>query len=210
MKGIKQFQDLMARRGSQSSSLIASSAPERQAPRRVSNMSDLMDAPSRRGTMADESMGVDDMSVSSSWVPKEVHFATFSSLHVYEVDESEKRKSYSSAERKKFQVKACREAARISSLIEDCPFEGAAAIRHLLNTGALITEELVGIENLINKKGGKRVMKERLAHSTHVLNKQRELQKARASNLGKELAAAAMSRSLKSVEKARSRAALAA
>ena len=43
--------------------------------------------------MADESMGVDEMSVSSPWVPKEVHFATFSSLHVYEVDESEKRKS---------------------------------------------------------------------------------------------------------------------
>jgi hypothetical protein len=212
MKGIKQFQDIMARRGSQSSSLIASSlSPDERAPRRVSNMSDVMDATaSRRGTMADESMGVDDMSVSSSWVPKEVHFATFSSLHVYEVDESEKRKSYSSAERKKFQVKACREAARISSLIEDCPHEGAAAIRHLLNTGALITEELVGIENLINKKCGKWVMKERQAHSAHVLNKQHELQKARTSNLGNELAAAAISRSLKSVEKARSRAALAA
>jgi hypothetical protein len=205
----KQIQQLMARRGSENIAQMTSSTAQ-QAPRRVSNMSDLADPPTRRGTMADESMGLDDMSVSSSWLPKEVSFATFSNLHVYEVDEAEKRKSFSSSERKAFQVRACRDAARIGALIEDCPYEGADAIRYLLDTGMLATEELVGIEHLISRKTGKKIMKERRYHSAFVLEAQNELRKARDTNLGQKLAATSMTRSLKSVEKARSRAALAA
>ena len=206
----KQFQEYMARRGSHSSSQMAYTQVH-QAPRRVSNMTESMDAPRRRSTnWTDDSMGLDEMSISSTWLPKEVHFATYSSLHVYEIDDSEKCKSYNSSERKTFQVKACREAARISGLIEDCPYEGAAAIRHLLNTGAIVTEDLVGIESLISKAAGKKIMKERAIHSALVLDKQLELKKTQSSNLREELAAAAISRSLKSVEKARSRAALAA
>ena len=194
----KQIQGYMSRRsGSQS-------VEPPQASRRVS------DVPSRRSTCFSAATEEgDDKSVSPPWVPKAVSFADYSDLYVYEKHECERRKSYSSADRKMFQVNAYREAARIGILVKNCPYEGAAAMRHLLDTGAICTEELVGIESMISTKASKRV-DERSVHSSVVLDKQEKLQKAQDRNMEYKLADTAIRRSLKSVQKARSRAALAA
>ena len=197
----KQFQGYMPRRSGPNSK-----EPSKQPSRRVS------DVPSRRSTYlsAATEEGFDDsISVSSAWVPKAVDFATYSDLYVYETHECERRKSFSSEERKMFQVNAFRDAARIDALLKKCPYEGAAAMRHLLDTGAICTEELIGIESMIATKASKR-MKERSVHSSVVLDKQEELWKAQDKNTEHKLAATAIGRSLKNVKKARSRAALAA
>jgi len=182
-----------------------------QPPRRVSNLaSESTDLSARRGTL-DDPMEVDDMIASSSNSYKEVTFSEYSSLHVYQVGPIERQKSYTSAERKSFQIDAFREATRIQSLIASCPYEGGEAIRYLLNFGLINPEELVGIENLIcGRSSSKKVAKERYLHTALVLEKQRELRDMNEMNFAQKLAATAVTRSLKSVEKARFRAALAA
>ncbi|KAL3799139.1 hypothetical protein HJC23_002267 [Cyclotella cryptica] len=184
---------------------------QEQPPRRVSNLvSESSDLPSRRDTL-DDAMEVDDMIVSSSNVYKEVTFSEYSSLHVYQVGPVERQKAYSSTERKAFQIDAFREATRIQGLIASCPYEGGEAIRYLLNFGLINPEELVGIENLIcGRSSSKKVSKERYLHTAFVLERQRELREKNEMNSVQKLAATATTRSLKSVEKARFRAALAA
>ncbi|KAL3788003.1 hypothetical protein HJC23_004074 [Cyclotella cryptica] len=183
-------------------------------PRRVSYLVDsventaqeraLLEEWPRRVTFVDQ----DDMSISSSTSHKAVSFSPHSRLHVYPVNEDERLKSYSSSERKLFQAQALYNAFRIQELIQSCPYEGGAAIRHLIDRNLLGPEELLGIENLI--VGAAKISKERRVHSRIVVEKQREMRKNNDVNIEQKLADVAVARSLKSIEKARLRAALAA
>ncbi|KAL7516263.1 hypothetical protein ACHAWX_001295 [Stephanocyclus meneghinianus] len=183
-------------------------------PRRVSFLSNSVDSGMQgRALLEDWPRRVafvdqDDMSVSSSTSQKAVSFSTHSRLHVYPVEEDERLKSYSSSERKLFQAEALYNAFRIQELIQSCPYEGGAAIRYLIDRELLGPEELLGIENLI--VGAAKIAKERRVHSRIVVEKYRELQKNNIVNIEQKLADVATSRSLKSFEKARLRAALAA
>lgn len=152
-------------------------------------------------------MDSDDNSLCRQDTRKEVSFAQYSSLHVYPVHEVENNKSFKNSDRRVFQAQAVYEACRIQELICSCPYEGGKAIRYLTDCNLLKTEEMLGIESMI--AGAERVLRDRLKHTAFVLDKQRELKGNKDVNIAEELAKAAISRSLKSSEKARLRAALA-
>jgi hypothetical protein len=139
---------------------------------------------------------------------KAVSFSPHSLLHTYDVDESERLKSYSSSEQTQFQVQALHNALWIQDLIQSCPYKGGTAIHYLIERNLIRPEELLGIENLI--VGGRKILNERRAHSRLVLKTQSELKKKKDVNIGQKLSDVAASRSLKNVEKARLRAVLAA
>jgi hypothetical protein len=150
-----------------------------------------------------------DMGIDTSISEKKVIFSLYSSLHVYQMDEEfERNKSYTSKERKSFQAQALRDAFRIQSLIESCPYEGGHAIRYLMDKKLLRPEELLGIESMI--MGAKKIMKERCKHSVLVLKAQKELLKTNDADMDLKIAYLATARSTKTFEKARLRAALAA
>ena len=149
------------------------------------------------------------MDIDDSFPHKTVTFSTYSKLHVYKLDEEfERKKSYTSRERKSFQAQAIGEAFRIQSLIESCPYEGGQAIRYLMDKRQLRPEELLGIENMI--MGADKIVKERRKHIMLVMKTQKELLKKNDVDLDVKLAYVATARSTKTFEKARLRAALAA
>lgn len=150
----------------------------------------------------------DDLSISSSISHKVVSFSPHSRLHVYLVDEDERLKSYSSSEQKMFQSQTLYNAFRIQELMQSCPYEGGNAIRYLVERNVIGPEDLLGIEHLI--VGAAKISKERRSHTRLVIEKQKELSENNHSNIEQELADVAAARSLKSFEKARVRAALAA
>jgi len=150
----------------------------------------------------------DDLSISSSTSHKVVSFSPHSRLHVYLVDEDERLKSYSSSEQKLFQAHTLYDAFRIKELIQSCPYEGGNAIRYLIGRNLIGPEDLLGIEHLII--GAAKISKERRIHTRLVVEKQKELHENNYNNFEQKLADVAAARSLKSFEKARVRAALAA
>ncbi|KAL7480200.1 hypothetical protein ACHAW6_005902 [Cyclotella cf. meneghiniana] len=190
----------------------------RSKPRRISTISGsagsreqsngralLEEWPRRISSDAGEDMEISLCSSSN----KKVAFSPYSRLHVYQVDEeAERKKSYGSSERKVFQAQALHDAFRIQALIKSCPYEGGLAIRYLMDKNLLSSEELLGIENLI--MGAEKVIKERRLHTTLVLETQKELLEKNDENIYQTLANVATRRSVKTLQKARLRAALAA
>ena len=165
----------------------------------------LVDWPRRVSAYDEDKMDVSVLSSSE----KVVSFSSYSRLHVYQTDdEFERNKSYSSKERKKFQAQALGDAFHIQGLIEACPYEGGQAIRYLMDKKMLYPEELLGIENMI--MGAEKIIKERRKHSILVIKTQKELLERNDANIDAKLAYVATSRSIKTFEKARLRAALAA
>ncbi|KAL7490315.1 hypothetical protein ACHAW6_016081 [Cyclotella cf. meneghiniana] len=107
-----------------------------------------------------------------------------------------------------FQSQTLYNAFRIQELMQSCPYEGGNAIRYLVERNVIGPEDLLGIEHLI--VGAAKISKERRSHTRLVIEKQKELSENNHSNIEQELADVAAARSLKSFEKARVRAALAA
>jgi hypothetical protein len=86
-------------------------------------------------------------------VQKRVSFSGLSRCRSYTIDPSyEAAKSYISTDQKFFRQQAASEAFRIKYLIESCPMQTGPAIQQLLKGNILTCEELLGIENLVNKK----------------------------------------------------------
>lgn len=161
------------------------------------------------GALLEEWPHVDSRNASSSSKGKKVDFSTYSHVKIYRMNAGcESKKSYTSSDRKSFQLQAVRDAANIKLLIESCPYEGVHAIRYLIMNKIIQREDLVGIEGLI--RGAEKVANDRKAHTAYVLKAQKELQKKNDNNLDLKLARISSSRSYKSFERALLRAALAA
>mmetsp|Transcript_27316 Transcript_27316/g.46425 ORF Transcript_27316/g.46425 Transcript_27316/m.46425 type:complete len:183 (-) Transcript_27316:80-628(-) len=140
-----------------------------------------------------------------------VAFSECSQLHVYEPNDQFLLKSlcYTKEDQDAFSAESVREGLRIKNLIETAPHESIAeSIKYLLRNRIITRGELVGVENYILGKTSN-VLKLRRDHSAAVLRKQHEQRKQQLQdpmNLGK----AAQISSVKSVQKARVRAAMAA
>lgn len=140
---------------------------------------------------------------------KQVSFATYSELRVYRLDAKfERRKCYSSPERKAFQAQALCDAFRIQRLMEACPYHGGHAVHYLIERDFMAPEELLGIEHLI--MGAQKITVDRRRHAKYVMKAQEELKKTKDDNADLKLAYIAAAKSTKAFEKARLRAALAA
>jgi hypothetical protein len=140
---------------------------------------------------------------------KKVSFSPYSQLHVYQRDdEAERKKSFTSSERKGFQAQAVKDSFMIRSLIDTCPYEGGTAILYLMDQKLLHTEELLGIENLI--MGAEKTVKQCRKHTALVIKAQRQLEAKNDANIDTKLSHVATTRSLKDVSTARLRATLAA
>mmetsp|Transcript_6846 Transcript_6846/g.14273 ORF Transcript_6846/g.14273 Transcript_6846/m.14273 type:complete len:182 (+) Transcript_6846:101-646(+) len=141
---------------------------------------------------------------------RRVAFSECSHLHVYEPHDQFLLKSlcYTKEDQDAFSAESVREGLRIKDLIETAPYESIAeSIKYLLRNRIITRGELVGVENYILGKSN--VLKLRRDHSAAVLRKQHEQRKQQLQdpmNLGK----AAQISSVKSVQKARVRAAMAA
>ncbi|KAL7516266.1 hypothetical protein ACHAWX_001299 [Stephanocyclus meneghinianus] len=151
--------------------------------------------------------------VKSAKPRKHVTFSDYSSLRTYENDPKYRAtKSYSSADRKRFQVDAAREGIRIQRLISSLHVQPGAAIHELIKLNLLCREELLGIEHLVSEKAALRTAHERRSHTALVLKAQEEL-RFKNTNVGDgnvKLANVAIARSSRNGEKAKLRAALAA
>ncbi|KAL7519169.1 hypothetical protein ACHAWX_003960 [Stephanocyclus meneghinianus] len=187
---------------------------QRQLSRRVSSVSDSVDNTDTHAQFQgralleewprrESSMDLDDISVCSSRLYKEVSFATYSSLHVFPTNEIERRKSYTSSEIKEFRTHVSQDALRVKELIASCPYERGHAVRHLICINALGPEELIGIDHLVcDDFAAQKIARERFVHMTMVVEKQRYLQ-------AEELADFSTKRTAKSSKKALIRARLA-
>jgi hypothetical protein len=141
--------------------------------------------------------------------PKQVAFATYSQLKVYHLDpQYERKKCYSSSERKSFQAQAFNDASHIKCLINTCPYDGGHAMRYLIEKNLVLPEELIGIDSLII--GPQKVKDERRRHAKFVVKAQETLRESKDVNMDVKLAYVATARSMKAFEKARMCAALAA
>ncbi|KAL3781930.1 hypothetical protein HJC23_011435 [Cyclotella cryptica] len=155
----------------------------------------------------------DTSEVNNAKPRKHVTFSDYSSLRSYENDPKYRAtKSYSSADRKRFQVDAAREGIRIQRLISSLHVQPGAAIHELIGLNLLCREELLGIEHLVSEKAALRTAHERRSHSAIVLKAQDDLRDKNSDALDSNilLAKVAISRSSRNVEKAKLRAALAA
>lgn len=146
-----------------------------------------------------------------------VTFSERSSMYVYRPDPSYVlNKSYTKEERRGFSTEALTEAIRIKKLVLSTP--GAStkdSFKFLLKNDVITLEEIVGIEHLVLGKSASKLLKERQDHAKAVLMKQcqqrmeegkSKLQDDSMTKLGEFSA----SRSMKSVKRARIRAAMAA
>lgn len=134
---------------------------------------------------------------------KVVRFSRYSSIHVYQIHEVEKKKSYNSADLKLFKVQAKRDAQRVTELISTCPCKGGNAVCHLIDIGELAFEELVGIDHLLGcENAERRIAFDRFIHAKLVTKNQHDLSVRQLANIARK-------RSSKNVEKALMRAELA-
>jgi hypothetical protein len=183
-------------------------------PRRISSMSTSDDRPEYKkassvGRLLEEwpnrdSIFEDDMSIDSTKQEvKEVKFAQYSSIHVYPAHECERKKSYKSPDLKKFKTQVGIDVLRVEELIMTCPYKRGNAVCHLIDTGALTPEELIGIDHLLcGEDAAKTIAFDRFSHAKLITRKQLELHEH-------DLAAFAKKKSSKNVEKALMRARLA-
>lgn len=143
---------------------------------------------------------------------RSVHFSESSRLYVYERESKYFLRSltYNKDQRNIFGKEALLEGLRIKRLVGAAPFDSTAeSIRYLLNNGAISKEELIGIEHYIVGHPN-RVPMIRQRHSKAVLQKQRENQHKQLEDAALSLSMFAKSSSLKSMQRARIRAAMAA
>mmetsp|Transcript_11549 Transcript_11549/g.17747 ORF Transcript_11549/g.17747 Transcript_11549/m.17747 type:complete len:197 (-) Transcript_11549:810-1400(-) len=143
-----------------------------------------------------------------------VRFSDSSWLHTYQRSPISllRSLSYTKEDNDKFGKLAQVEGMRIKDLIADAPQDSASqSIKHLLRRGSLSTDELRGIDHFIFAKPT-RVRKMRKDHAAAVLRKQQELRQDRqtTNDLLSSLSKFAQSSSLKSMQRARIRAAVAA
>eukprot|EP00804_Cyclotella_cryptica_P020018 CCRYP_007903-RA/>CCRYP_007903-RA protein AED:0.36 eAED:0.36 QI:0/-1/0/1/-1/1/1/0/230 len=153
-----------------------------------------------------------DSNVRSQNTQKQVTISHFSQVRKYAVNEARIRQSYSSQDRRRFQMEAIREACRVRNLMATCPHgyrTGGKATVYLIQHDILSVEEMIGIENLISDASAKNSLKERHLHTALVLKKQRELREQNEVD-NEKLGEIARLRSSKNVERARLRALLAA
>ncbi|KAL3783757.1 hypothetical protein HJC23_004876 [Cyclotella cryptica] len=140
---------------------------------------------------------------------KKVTFSTYSTLHIYDVDPSYQfTKSYSFSEIKTFREQAAINSHVLRELISSYPMSRSNNLKYLLRSKILCLEDILGIEQLIDKHGGTSMMQERHNHVLCVLKKQEELCKANVIHFTA-LAEVSIASSGKNVLKAQYRAALA-
>ncbi|KAL3790417.1 hypothetical protein HJC23_013589 [Cyclotella cryptica] len=146
----------------------------------------------------------------SSAISKKVSFSKYSTKRVYVTDTHyENCKSYSSADQKTFRKVATHDAIRIKHLLSNHPLPTALAIHELMRQGLLTREDLIGIEHLVSTNVGK-VTYERRSYINFVLGVQKQMREINENKVNAEmLAAAAVAKSSRMIEKARLRASLA-
>ncbi|KAL7478983.1 hypothetical protein ACHAW6_005461, partial [Cyclotella cf. meneghiniana] len=141
---------------------------------------------------------------------KKVSFSEFATNRVYITGPNyEDQKSYSSADQNIFRQEAVHEAFRIHRMISSCPGRAGFAFKQLMEQGLLTMEELLGIEHLVSMNA-EQAYRKRRSYINFVLGMQKLLLEKNKENVNvEELAADAIKKSAKMVEKARLRAALA-
>lgn len=150
-----------------------------------------------------DSMDIDDTSMCSVKPCKEVNFSQYSSIHVYPIHECERKKSFKSDELKRFKTQVSLDVLRVEELIATCPQKRGNAVCHLIDVGALLPEELIGIDHLLcSEDAARKIAFERFAHAKLITRKQYGL-------YAEQLASIASKKSLKTVDKALMRARLA-
>ena len=172
----------------------------------------------RRGSMASASFldSAEANAVTSAPASRDVHvgFSETSQLHVYERESMSLLRglSYTKKDYDEFGKEALLEGLRIKNIIATAPHDShAESIKFLIQHDIISKEELLGIEHFILGKPST-VRKMRRLHAAAVLWEQQELQhqklKDRALNLSK--FAQSSSLSLRSTQRARIRAGMAA
>ena len=146
----------------------------------------------------------------SSAKSKTVSFSKYSTKLVYEPDPYyENCKSYSSADQKTFQKEAVHDAFRIKHLLSTFPLPNGVAVHELIKQGILTREDLLGIDHLVSIHP-KKAMHERRSYINFVLSVQKHMQDKNENRVNVEmLAAVAVAKSSRMIEKARLRAVLA-
>ena len=141
-----------------------------------------------------------------------VDFSEASHLHVYERESMYLLRSltYTKDDRDEFGKDTLLEGLRIKNLVDTAPpISTAESIKYLLRHDSISRAELIGIEHFILGKPS-RVQKMRKHHAAAVLWKQQELQHQKLEDPALNLGKFAQSSSLKSMQRARIRAAVAA
>ena len=141
---------------------------------------------------------------------KKVNFSKCSTQRVYVTDPCyENWKSYSSADQKNFRKQAVDDAFRINHLLSTFPGPTGIAVHELMNQGVLSREDLLGIEHLVGVNA-KKAMQERRSYTNFVLGTQKHMRENNKNKINDGmLAAVAVAKSSRMIEKARLRAALA-
>ncbi len=145
-------------------------------------------------------------------IRRSVHFSETSLLFTYERESKYFLRSlaYTKRDYEKFSKEALLEGLRIKTLIATAPHDSdASSIKYLLRNGIISREEVIGIEHFILGKPS-RVPKIRKQHAAAVLWKQQEQQCQKIEDPALSLGKFAQSSSSKSMQRARSRAAMAA
>lgn len=175
----------------------------------------------RRMSYCDESESINNedwQSLYKKLRSPNVTFSERSSMHIYRPDPHyTKTKSYTKVERKAFGSDALREAIRIKRLVISAESGKAStkdSFKFLLKNNVIRLEEIVGIEHLVLGKSAAKLLKERRDHSRAILREQERqcLQHKKLKHndpMGK-LGEFSVNRTLKSVKRARIRAAMAA
>jgi hypothetical protein len=115
-------------------------------------------------------------SLPSDKASKSVSFSEMSSLFLYPPSPTySKNKSYSKSEVNDFIRNAAMDGLRLRNFLLSYPGSGTEAIKFLLDSGKIKTEDILGIEHLILHKTAKRMSEERRFHSKALLVEQYRL-----------------------------------
>ena len=141
---------------------------------------------------------------------RQVSFSKFSTRRVYISDPHyEDWKSYTSVDRKIFQKDAVHDALEIKRLVSSCHAPTGLAVQQLMKQRLLTREQLLGIEHLLSVNTEEALQK-RQSYIKLVLDMQDKMRERNDKTVNFEmLAAVAIARSSRMIEKARLRAALA-
>lgn len=189
----------------------------------------LQDWPRRRMSSSECSVNTQDWHSLYKQLKPRVTFSERSSMHVYHPDPHYAHsKSYSRQERKSFGSEALSEAIRIKKLVVySTPSDGQHhastkdSFKYLLKNNIISLEEIVGIEHLVLGNSVSKLLRERKEHARAVLMEQHRMaekirQQEQEQSMKKlndpyaKLGEFSASRSVKSVKRARIRAAMAA
>jgi len=167
--------------------------------------------PRRKSSISSSSFDSDSLQ-GATHKSHRVRFSDASQLHVYERHSISLLRSlaYKKEDRDEFGKDALVEGLRIKQLIATSPYDSAAkSINYLISIGRISRGELLGIEHFIIGKST-RVVKVRKQHSDAVLKRQSEQRHQKLDDPVIDLGKFAQKSSLKSTQRARIRAAVAA